>query len=455
MDPIRTDARPHPVPPHPAADVGGRDPAGAMSDGPLSGAPLSIAPGLVGPGVIDPGHSTQAPALGPGGGGGRAAGVGDVAIPLSRPALPTADRLAPYLARIDAARFYTNFGPLQELLRQRLAAHLGLGPAHLGLAASGTLALTGLLLAAAGRAGPDRPFCACPAFTFPATAAAAQLAGYTPCLADIDPETWALDPAAVAALPQARALGAVLVVAPFGRMVDLQAWAAFSARHGVAVVVDAAACFDTLDPAAVAATRVPVAISLHATKTLSTAEGGLMLCGDADIVTAAVAALNFGFVCARSSVVPGLNGKLSEYHAAVGLADLDGWAAKRAGFLHAARAYAEAAGLAADGGPGRAEIGARLHVNAGAAQPYAHLLTRDDAEATRAEAALSSARIGWRRWYEHGLHRQPAYAGLPRGPLPVTDRLAGRLLGLPFAPDLTPADAARVVAVLRAALVDG
>ena len=399
-------------------------------------------------------------------------------IALSRPALPTADRLAPYLAQIDAARFYTNFGPLQDRLRHRLAGHLGIDPGGVGLAASGTLALAGLLLATAGRARPDRPFCACPSFTFPATAAAAQIAGYVPCLADIDPGTWALDPAAVAALPQADRLGAVLVVAPFGRMVDLHAWAAFSDRHGVAVAVDAAACFDTLDPAAITATRVPVAVSLHATKTLSTAEGGLMLCGDPEIVTGAVAALNFGFIADRSSAVPGLNGKLSEYHAAVGLADLDGWVAKRAGFLGAARAYAaaaEAAGIgvetgngAGHGGQAAASVaasdapsdaasdgaGARLVVSPQAALPYAHLLARDGAGAARACAALSAAGIGWRRWYERGLHRQPAFADAPRGPLQASEDLAERLVGLPFAPDLADADAVRVVDVLRA-VVEG
>lgn len=201
-----------------------------------------------------------------------------------------------------------------------------------GLASSGTAAITGLLLATAGRAGAARPLCVCPSYTFVATAVAAQSCGFTPFFADIDRQTLALSPEDVAALPEIGRVGAVVVVAPFGMMVDLAPWHDFSARTRIPVIVDAAACFDTVRPDAIRKSAVPVAVSLHATKTFSSAEGGLILCSDTDVVQRANKALNFGFEIARISEGPSLNGKMSEYHAMVGLADLEGWPEKRARF---------------------------------------------------------------------------------------------------------------------------
>ena len=147
-------------------------------------------------------------------------------ITVSRPKLPPFERIAPYVRRIDAAHFYTNGGAISEEFRTRVAAHLGLQPQLVALASSGTAALTGLILARAGRASVERTLCICPSFTFAASAMAAQACGYTPWFADIDPDSWALDPAHVEKLPGLYRAGLVLVVAPFGRMVDLNAWQA-------------------------------------------------------------------------------------------------------------------------------------------------------------------------------------------------------------------------------------
>jgi dTDP-4-amino-4,6-dideoxygalactose transaminase len=378
----------------------------------------------------------------------RAATPGDRRpLRINRPLLPPLMRLAPYIAEVDAARFYTNFGTMHERLRLGLAAHLGLDEGQVGLANSATSGLIGALLAVAGRARADRPLCICPSYTFVATGLAAQACGYTPFLADIDPASWALDPDRVATLPAMARAGAVVAVAPYGRDIDLGAWQDFAERTGCPVVVDAAASFDTLDGAALRATRLPVIVSLHATKTLSAAEGGLVLSGDADIVSRTVAALNFGFVTERRSVTAAINGKLSEYHALVGLADLDGWPAKRAGFIRAARLYAAAAEAAG--------LGGRFVADAARATPYAHFVAADGAEADRVLRMLPAAGIECRRWYERGLHPQPAFADCPREALPVTADLAARLVGLPFAMDLAPDEAARVVGAVAAAVASG
>ena len=333
---------------------------------------------------------------------------------------------------------------MHERLIRRLADHYGLGASQVALASSGTTALVALVLATAGRASPDRPLCVCPSFTFPATAAAVELSGYTPYLADIDQQTWMLDPERVAMLPRIHEVGAVIVVAAFGRRIDLASWQRFTDRYGVPVIVDAAASFDTISGSDISGVRLPVAISLHATKTFSSAEGGLMLCSDADLISRAVAATNFGFCGKRISEVASINGKLSEYHAIVGHADLDGWSHKRAGFLKTAVQYLQVAA--------GARIEGSLLVNCLHATPYALYLARDAEEAAAIMAALDTFGIESRMWYGAGLHAQPAFENVPRDAMWATQDLASRLIGLPFSVDLGFDDIIRIVDIVAHAV---
>ena len=151
----------------------------------------------------------------------RLASHGGPAIPVLRPQLPGAERLLPYLRRIDSARIYSNWGPLAGELERRLAERLGVPADGFSSASSGTAALVGAILASAGRATPERPLALIPAFTFIATAAAVELCGYDPYLLDVDANSWMLDPDRVAAHPNLDHVGLVVPVALFGRPVPL------------------------------------------------------------------------------------------------------------------------------------------------------------------------------------------------------------------------------------------
>src|SRR5262249_20683819 len=140
-------------------------------------------------------------------------------VPVLRPGLPSAERLLPYLRRIDLARIYSNHGPLNSELELRLAGMLQLPAGGLVCASSGTTAVTGGILATAGRATPQRPLALLPAFTFVATAAAVEQCGYLAYLADVDAETWMIDPQPLAHHPHLDRIGLVVPVAPFGRPV--------------------------------------------------------------------------------------------------------------------------------------------------------------------------------------------------------------------------------------------
>ena len=364
-------------------------------------------------------------------------------LPAMRPRLATADRLLPYLQRIDERRIYSNFGPLALEFEDRLRAQFALPPATVVSASSGLAALVGAILGVAGRAAAARPLALVPSYTFVATASAVELCGYQATLADVDAHTWQLDPAAALAHPELERIGLVVPVAPYGRPVPQAAWLEFQQRTGIPVVIDGAACFDTLLRGGDGLGPLPVALSFHATKSLGTGEGGAVVCTDTEALTRAGRALNFGFHSMRDCRSPNTNGKLSEYHAAVGLAELDGWDAKLAAFARVAADYRS--------GLHEAGLDRFLVASPDIAANYVLFAAADIRHAQRACERLEADSIEFRFWYGLGLHRQTYHATAPAQPLPVTEALAPRVLGLPTAPDLDPATIARVCAALRAA----
>src|SRR5262249_18902994 len=152
---------------------------------------------------------------------------------------------------------------------------------------------------------------------------------------------------------------------------------------------------------------------LHATKVFGVGEGGLILCRDAELVRRCGRALNFGFLDSGDATVSGFNGKMSEYHAAVGLASLDGWPRTRAAFLATADAYRRAAA--------QAGLGEEIAAESLWASSYVLYRATTDADAVTAQQLLSEAGIDFRLWYGGGCHSHSAYADFPRDPLPVTE----------------------------------
>ncbi|MCR9070577.1 MAG: DegT/DnrJ/EryC1/StrS family aminotransferase [Alphaproteobacteria bacterium] len=370
-----------------------------------------------------------------------------VRFPVARPRLPDADAILPYLRRIDDNRYYSNFGPLVGEVEARLAKHFDVSPACVTTVANATSGLTAALQAEARtrrRNVNDGPaFCLLPAWTFVATLHAVLAAGLEPYLLDVDEESWALTPEAVE-----NALGripgqpvAVMPVAPFGRPLDMAAWDALSERTGLAVVVDAAAGFDRSEAA-----NSPAVFSLHATKVLAAGEGGFAVSRDAEQIDAIRKCINFGFMGDRVARSRAINGKMSEYHAAVTLAALDAWPETRRVFDGIARAYQDAfAGQT------------RIRVMPGETDEYATstmLLVCDEPLPEEAIRAVEQKGVETRRWWGGGVAKQVAYRRFSSDLLPVTDWLAARCVGLPCYPGLSREDVAEIAAVVGDTLLD-
>jgi len=274
-----------------------------------------------------------------------------------------------------------------------------------------------------------------------ATPLAAEQCGYRPHLVDIDADSWRVQADALYGHPLLSKVGLVIPVAPFGRAIPQAPWLDFRRRTGIAVVIDGGASFEAIsaDPTQFLG-EIPVALSFHATKSFATAEGGCVITTDQQLSTQLSQALNFGFFSTRDCCAASTNGKMSEYHAAVGLAELDGWSAKHAALQTVASLYRrqlDAVGL-----------GGQLLVAPDVAGCYALFRCTDEAEAAGALLSLTTSNIESRYWYGYGLHRQPYYRDVSRDDLAVTESIAPLTIALPVASDLPEASVRRVVGAL-------
>jgi dTDP-4-amino-4,6-dideoxygalactose transaminase len=348
------------------------------------------------------------------------------------------------LASLDGTRIYSNFGKLGARLSRRLATMLDLAPEQVVLTSSGTAALVGAILGTAGRARPERPLCLLPSYTFSATALAAELCGYRIHFVDIDQDSWVVDPAKLAAHPLLDQTGLVLAVLPYGLMRNLSAWDRFQTETGVPVLVDGAAAFEQVVAAPPVDVDLVLTLSFHATKAFATGEGGAVLCFNRDMAEGVYRAINFGMLGDRACRAPAINGKMSEYHAAVGLAELDGWDQKSGQFSSVIKFYRrvmEQRGLSRNlvTAPDVASCYVLFQVD-----------SAEESEALRGE--LDRRGIEHRLWYGGGLHLEPYFTGAEKDDLATTESLASRVIGLPMAPDLREGDMVRIAEAAAAIL---
>ena len=240
----------------------------------------------------------------------------DERIYVTSPLLPPLEAVMRRLDEVWRSRWLTNNGRQNELLEAALRQHLRVK--HLSLFNNGTIALF-----AAVKALDLRGEVITTPFTFPATPHALLWNNVTPVFADIDPVRLTLDPARVAEAVTPRTSG-ILGVHVYGVPCDVHGLQAIADRHGLKVVYDAAHAFGTtIDEVGVGTFGDVAMFSFHATKLFHTAEGGALVCGDDRLREEINHLRNFGIVDPETVSGVGLNGKMSELQAAVGLAVLD------------------------------------------------------------------------------------------------------------------------------------
>ncbi|HKN87414.1 MAG TPA: aminotransferase class I/II-fold pyridoxal phosphate-dependent enzyme [Nitrospiraceae bacterium] len=363
--------------------------------------------------------------------------------PVLRPRLPTADKLLPYLERIDTARWYTNGGPVLKEFEQKLADHFGVSEPCLVTSANATLAISQALRAVAR---PTGGLCVMPSWTFVASAAAAVWAGLEPYFIDISEDSWTIRPEDVLRLSAERPISAVLVVASFGAPLDLQEWDEFTRKSGIPVVVDAAGGFDAFRAEGGGwESEAPVVISLHATKVFGVGEGAAVIAKNQSLAQRIARFGNFGFQGSRVAELPGTNAKMTEYSAAIGLAQFAEWPNTRNAWRRVTEAFVQEVGRV---------DGVRLapQFGEGWVSSFGMVQFDESIPAEDVSAFLEGEGIETRQWWGKGCHCQRAYDQYPRSPLPVTRKLGQQVLGLPFWLGLESDDIISIASVLEEAI---
>ncbi len=361
----------------------------------------------------------------------------ETSVPLLVPDLPSPQELMPYLHRMHEARHYSNFGPLVCELEQLLAVRFQATTptAAVTTASSATLALE---LALNALDLPPGSRVLVPALTFVATATAVVRAGHVPVLGDVDPDSWLLTPGMAWQMRQHVAFDAVVPVATFGAPQDMAAWALFEQSTGLPVIVDAAGAFGSQWLHGSPGTLV---FSLHATKSLPAGEGGLVVSTNAALVAKVRQMSNFGINLHPGARVPpgvlasmGTNAKMSEYHAAVGLASLARWdacAQQRRALYSSLRSALNAA----SGGSLRWQS---LSPEGLAAPVLLCVRLPGSAHRSRLERLCQKEHIVTRRWYQPLLGEiRGTAARWESAPTPHAHAIARDLIGLPFFPSMT------------------
>ena len=236
-------------------------------------------------------------------------------IYVTRPFLPPLEELQPYLEQIWANRQLTNAGPFHQQFEQALCEYLGVE--HISLFANGTLALVTALqaLRITGEVITTP-------YSFVATAHSLLWNGIKPVFVDIDPETLNLDPDKIEAAitPQTTA---ILPVHVYGRPCAVERIQAIADTYGLKAIYDAAHAFAVEDEGGSILRHGDLSIlSFHATKVFTTFEGGAIISPDAKTKKRIDYLKNFGFADEVTVVAPGINGKMNEFQAAIGLLQL-------------------------------------------------------------------------------------------------------------------------------------
>jgi len=339
-------------------------------------------------------------------------------------------------------------GPEVRALETELAAFCG--ARHAIACSSGTDALR-LVLMAWGIGPGDAVIC--PAFTFCATAEVVALCGATPILADVDAETFNLDPASCErAVTTAKKLGlkprAIIPVDLFGLPVDHDAVAAVAAAHGLAVLDDAAQSFGaTYRGRKLGALTLATATSFFPAKPLGCyGDGGAIFTDDDDLAARLKSLRVHGEGTDKYDAARiGLTGRLDTIQAAILLEKLKIFPEE----IVARNAVAQRYGL------GLAGVAILPRVGNESTSVWAQYTIRlAPGKRDALASALKGEGIPTAIYYAKALHRQAAYRDCPvaEGGAPVSERLADEVISLPMHAYLDEPVQDRIVAAVRRAL---
>ncbi|MDD3944806.1 MAG: DegT/DnrJ/EryC1/StrS family aminotransferase [Bacteroidales bacterium] len=341
-------------------------------------------------------------------------------ILVTRPFLPPMEEYNRYLERIWKSSQLTNMGPLSRELEERIKEYLKVD--YLLFVTNGTIALQMAI-----KALELRGEIITTPFSFVATSSTIVWEGCRPVFVDIDPRTLNIDPTKIEAAITSK-VSAIMATHVYGNPCNVAKIDAIAKKYNLKVIYDAAHAFGV----EVAGTSVLnfgdiSTLSLHATKLFHTGEGGLMLTRDPRLFERLQYIRNFGFRGEDSFAYLGINGKNSELHAAMGLANLK--------YIDQIIHKRQALSFQYDQNLKQKNLGRPLwHKNSINNGAYYPVFFESEEKLLHCRKKLLDNGVSTRRYFYPSLATALPYIELKA--LPVTDDIAKRVLCLPLYYDL-------------------
>ena len=342
-------------------------------------------------------------------------------IPVTKPFLPPIEEYQKYLTGIWQRQWLTNMGPLASDLEIKLKEHLGLK--HLLFVTNGTVALQ-MAIKALDLKGEiiTTPF------SFVATTSSIVWEGCTPVFVDIDKDSLNIDATKIEESITEKT-SAILATHVYGNPCDVDAIEAIAKKHNLKVIYDAAHAFGVkINGRSIFEYGDISTCSLHATKLYHTIEGGLLVTKKPELLKKLASIRNFGISGYDSFSDLGINGKNSEFHAAMGLANL-----KYITQIHEKRkALSE---LYDEKLKTLKAVKPLWHAKATENYPYYPIVLESEELLLKLKKEMDSHEVFTRRYFYPSLASALPY--LPKLELPITEDISKRSLCLPLYYDMT------------------
>ena len=357
-------------------------------------------------------------------------------LDITRSYLPSLTKYLGYIEGIYARGHLTNNGPLVRELTERLEAYLGVRNLLLVCNGSAALDLAYHALNVSGSVVTTP-------FSFVASSSVPAWHGIDPIFADIDPWSWNLDPGEIESAMRFDTT-AIAPVHVYGNPADDARVSEIAARCGLKVIYDAAHCFGVRKGGeSILRWGDASTISFHATKVFHTVEGGAVVFRDDDVCERARRMINFGMDAGTGEIVEaGTNLKMSEMHAAMGLAMLDDMDYVLERRRSVADLYHRRLGDYVQC--------QKIEPDVTLSGSYMPVAFADTETCERIIALLGDQGIRTRRYFSPSLDATAPYAKF--GSARHSQQIAQRVLCLPLYAELLPDDVERVCTIVLGAL---
>lgn len=352
---------------------------------------------------------------------------------VTQPTLAPLEDVTELLKGVWETGIMTHNGPLVQRLEKEVGEYLGVK--NVVSCVNGTIALQMAI-----RALELKGEIITTPFTFIATSNAILWEHCTPVFVDIDPETFNIDPKKIEEKITYHTVG-IMPVHVFGNACDIEAIDAIAKKHNLKVIYDAAhaMCVNYKGKSIFEYGDISCT-SFHATKLFGTAEGGAVFTNDEEIDAKLRRIRFFGFENHADIVEDGTNGKMTEVHAAVGLANLKYLKAATEDRKHKYMYYKE--NLSSVPGVSFQKIN-------GDACNYSYfpIVFKDEADCLKVLEALNAEDIYPRRYFYPSINTFTKL--FPSVSMPASEDIASRILCLPLYYNLEMADVDRIINVIK------